>query len=55
LQDFISHYKSSSTHKLSVFISAVKNNGIEELKEIIYNEVVTLHEKRFPGSKPFYL
>jgi len=25
------------------------------LKEIIYKEVIKLHEKRFPGTKPFYL
>lgn len=55
LQDFISHYKSSSTHKLSVFISARQTKGIDELKEIIYKEVIKLHEKRFPGTKPFYL
>ncbi|MDI6832469.1 MAG: hypothetical protein QMD02_01295 [Bacteroidales bacterium] len=55
LQDFILHNKNSSTYKASVFISAIQNNGIEELKEIIYKEVLTLHEKKFPGTKPFYL
>jgi GTP-binding protein HflX len=55
LQDFISHNKNSSTYNASVFISAIQNKGIDELKEIIYKKVIKLHEKRFPGTKPFYL
>jgi GTP-binding protein HflX len=54
-QSYIDHYKNSYSNNLSVFISATKNIGIDELKDLLYDEISKVHEKGVPGNKPFYL
>jgi GTP-binding protein HflX len=45
---------SSDKHHLTVFISAKTKENVEELRKIIYEEVMKLHVKRYPFNEFLY-
>ncbi len=53
LLGIIENWKSKKSHK-SVFISAVKKQNIDQLKEFIYEKVKTIHVKRFPYNSTYF-
>jgi GTP-binding protein HflX len=48
LSDLKKTWMSSDKHHLTVFISAITKENVEELRKIIYEEVKKLHVKRYP-------
>lgn len=38
----------------AIFISATERDNIEELKQLVYNEVVTIHKSRYPHDNLLY-
>ena len=53
LLGIIENWRSKKSHK-SVFISAVKKQNIDQLKEFIYEKVKTIHVKRFPYNSTYF-
>ena len=53
LLGIIENWRSKKNHK-SVFISAVKKQNIDQLKEFIYEKVKTIHVKRFPYNSTYF-
>ena len=44
----------SKRNNISVFVSVVKKQNIEQLKKSIYDKVKTIHEKRFPYNTTYF-
>jgi GTP-binding protein HflX len=54
LSDLKKTWMSSDKHHLTVFISAKTKENVEELRKIIYEEVMKLHVKRYPFNEFLY-
>ena len=54
LSDLKKSWMSSDKHHLTVFISAKTKENVEELRKIIYEEVMKLHVKRYPFNEFLY-
>ena len=54
LNDLKSSWMGRSNNKQTVFISAIKKDNIDELKQILYDKVKGLHVKRYPYNNFYY-
>lgn len=44
----------SHLHGDSVFISALKKRNMDKLRKMMFDKVKNMHEKRYPGTLPYY-
>ena len=54
LSDLKKSWMSSDKHHLTVFISAITKENVEELRTLLYEEVKKLHVKRYPYNDFLY-
>ena len=54
LNELKNSWMAKSNNKQTVFISAVKKDNIDELKQILYDKVKALHIKRYPYNNFYY-
>jgi GTP-binding protein HflX len=55
MEDLKNTWMSNNEHHSTVFISAKTKENVEELRKLLYEEVKTLHVKRYPYNDFLYL